>query len=73
MTREILLIILTILAYSVLVSPVLKSMTADIKSLKLKNTISECSNQILRKENEILKRKINKLETEKANILNQKG
>lgn len=62
MTRDILLIILTILAYSVLVSPVLKSMTADIKSLKLKNTISECSNQILRKENLNLKQKVRRLE-----------
>ena len=62
MTREILLIILTILAYSVLVSPVLKSMTADIKSLKLKNTISECNNQILRKENLNLKQKVRRLE-----------
>ena len=62
MLREILLIILTILAYSVLVSPVLKSMTADIKSLKLKNTISECSNQILRKENLNLKQRVRRLE-----------
>ena len=62
MTREILLIILTILAYSVLVSPVLTSMTADIESLKLKNTISECSNQILRKENLDLKQRVRRLE-----------
>ena len=48
-------------------------MQENIKGLEYKNTISESSNHVLRKENEILKRKINKLETEKANILNQKG
>ena len=62
MTRDILLIILTVLAYSVLVLPVLKSMTNDIKSLKFKNTISESSNQILRKENLNLKQKVRRLE-----------
>ena len=48
-------------------------MQENIKGLEYKNTISESSNHILRKENEILKRKINKLETEKASILKQKG
>lgn len=62
MTRDILLIILTILIYSVLVMPLVKSMAKDIASLKFKNTISESSNQVLRKENLNLKQKVRRLE-----------
>ena len=70
---KIILIILTIIAYTVFITPAYFEMQENIKGLEYKNTISESSNHILRKENEILKRKINKLETEKANILKQKG
>ena len=73
MVITIILIILTIIAYTVFITRANFKMQENIKGLEYKNTISESSNHILRKENEILKRKINKLETEKASILNQKG
>ena len=61
---KIILIILTIIAYTVFIMPAYFEMQENIKGLEYKNIISESSNHILRKENEILKRKINKLETE---------
>lgn len=56
------LIILTIIAYTVFIMPGYFEMQETIKGLEYKNTISESSNHILRKENLILKQKIKRLE-----------
>lgn len=59
---KIILIILTIIAYTAFIMPGYFEMQENIKGLELKNTISECSNQILRKENLNLKQKVRRLE-----------
>lgn len=56
------LIILTIIAYTIFIMPGYFEMQETIKGLEYKNTISESSNHILRKENLILKQKIKRLE-----------
>lgn len=56
------LIILTVIAYTVFIMPGYFEMQETIKGLEYKNTISESSNHILRKENLILKQKIKRLE-----------